>query len=217
MGVNGAENGNKMTFERANGSLGRIGAMFLWRHSLKSDVIFGKSILEFLRAFVVEDVELGCMALLDKRLVNRFPSITDASGLTIGNSNGMNSISIDVIEDKNVIIAATRRDGKAAGLIGVGFEKSVVFVERDENLMTRRGKGGRQIRIDRSERRKRKRNLGGTQVLGFLILMTKDGRKILGRCLEMRVVVRPGMVVKCVLRMARRRVEGTGLPRAACR
>jgi hypothetical protein len=81
-----------MIFERPNGSFCCISAMLFQRHSLKSDVIFCKSILEFLRAFVVENVKLGRMALLDKLLVNGFPSFTDASGLTIGNGNCMNCI-----------------------------------------------------------------------------------------------------------------------------
>jgi hypothetical protein len=54
-----------------------------------------------------------------------------------------------VIEDKNIMIASTRRDGKATGLIGVGFHDVVFFEEHAKNLMTRRGKDWVQIKIDR--------------------------------------------------------------------
>ena len=36
-----------------------------------------------------------------------------------------------------------------------------------------------------------------------------------GRCLEMRLIVRPGNVVRWPWRIARRRVEVTGLPKVA--
>ena len=38
---------------------------------------------------------------------------------------------------------------------------------------------------------------------------------LLGKCLEMRLVVKPGKVVRWPQRMARRRVDWTGLPKVA--
>ena len=56
LGVNRAEDGNKVIFKGANGTLGGVDAMFFGRDTLELDFVLGESILEILRAFVVEDV-----------------------------------------------------------------------------------------------------------------------------------------------------------------
>ena len=95
--------------------------MFFWWDTLKRNIVLSESIFEFRRAFIVQNMKLGCMALLDELLVNGFPSVADAGSLTIGNSIRMNRVGVHIIENKNVMVAATRGNGKSSCLIGVRF------------------------------------------------------------------------------------------------
>ena len=123
VGVNAAQRGNQMIFEGVNCSLGGISSMFFGRHTLEVNFIFCKRIFDFLTAFVIKNVNIRrSMALLKKPFVNCFPGIVDADGLTIRNGNHMNGVGVVVVKDKNIIVASTGRNRKAAGLIGIRFD-----------------------------------------------------------------------------------------------
>ena len=56
LGIDSAEDGNKVVFKSANSTVCSVDAVLLGRHTLELDVVFRKSVLEVLRAFVVENV-----------------------------------------------------------------------------------------------------------------------------------------------------------------
>jgi hypothetical protein len=43
--------------------------------------------------------------------------------LAVGESNSVNGVGVLMIQDENVVVSSTGRDGKFASLIGVGFER----------------------------------------------------------------------------------------------
>lgn len=136
IGVNGAERGYEMIFEGPDSAFGSIGAMFFGGYALKGDVVFRKGIFDFVGAFIVKNVKIGRMTVLNEFFVNRLPSIANAGSLAIGNGDSMNGVGIVVVEHKNVVVTATGRNRKAAGLIGVGLDEVLFVEEKSEELMT---------------------------------------------------------------------------------
>ena len=63
LGVAGCEAGAGMVFPCLDGSFGRVAAMDVGRHSLEINVVFVERFFEFVRAFVVEDEQLWCVAV----------------------------------------------------------------------------------------------------------------------------------------------------------
>ena len=106
-----------MIFEGPNGTFCTVCSMFFGRHSLEGNVVLGKGIFQFVGAFVVENMESWSMALSNEDFVGLLPGIADAGGLTIGKRLGMDGVGVLMIENKDVVIAPTGRDGKASGLI----------------------------------------------------------------------------------------------------
>jgi hypothetical protein len=135
-----------MILESMNRTLLSVSVMLFWRYSLKRDIVLGEGVLQILRTFVVEDVEIGRMSLLKQLDMCCLPSMTNAGSLSVRNCDGMNRVSIMMIENKKVVIAATGGDRKAARLIRLIFEKLLFAEEHGTKLMTfgfkRRGKIG---------------------------------------------------------------------------
>ena len=73
--------------------------------------------------------------MLDQQLVGGFPGSANASGLAVGESDSVNGVGVLMIENENVVVASTGRDGKFAGLIGVGFENGSLRNECGTYLM----------------------------------------------------------------------------------
>ena len=107
LGVNGAKYRNKVILECSNGTFCCIDTMFLWGNALKINIVFQEGIFESLRAFIVEDMKLRSVTLVQKCLVNGFSSSADAGCLPIGNGNGMNSIGVLMVEHNDVVVATT--------------------------------------------------------------------------------------------------------------
>lgn len=105
VGIDSAEDRNQVILESTDSSFGGIGTMFLGWHALKGDIVFLEGIFESLRTFVVKNVELGSMTSGEETFVGQFPGIADASGLAIGNGDGVNRIGVMVIKNKNVVVA----------------------------------------------------------------------------------------------------------------
>jgi hypothetical protein len=72
-----------------------------------------------LGAFIVEDVECGCMATITKEFKCVFPGRADTGAGSILDSDGMNRIRILMIQDEEIVIASTGRARETSGLIGV--------------------------------------------------------------------------------------------------
>ncbi len=69
LGVNGAEDRDKVIFEGTDCSFGGIDPMFVWWDPLEPDLVAEERVFEVLGAFVVEDVEFGGMTVVDQHLV----------------------------------------------------------------------------------------------------------------------------------------------------
>lgn len=121
LGVDGAKNGDKMILERPNGTFGGIDAMFFWRNTLELDFVLGKGIFEVLGTLVVENVEIGRMAVVNKKFVGLLPGIANAGGLANWNGNGVNGIGVLMVENKNIIISTTGGDVETTSLIRIGL------------------------------------------------------------------------------------------------
>jgi hypothetical protein len=53
LGVNGTENGHEVIFERADGTLSGVNAVFFRGNTLELNLVLGEGVLEVLRALVV--------------------------------------------------------------------------------------------------------------------------------------------------------------------
>ena len=164
-----------MVFEGANGTFGGIGAMFFGWNTLEGHVVFLEGVFEFLGAFVVKDVKLRCMALSDEACVGKFPSIADAGGFSIGDGSGMDRIGIVMIQNENVVVAATRRDREFASLVRIGFEKLLLRKYGSTNVVCVGFEHGSNvgIHIGKDGQMRSTGDCGGAQVLGFLILVAQ--------------------------------------------
>jgi hypothetical protein len=131
LGVNGAEDGDKMVFEGANGTFSSIGTVFFGWDSLILDLVLHESILEVLRAFIVQDMEVGGMTLMHKNLVGLFPGITDTGGFAIRNGHSMDGICVLMVKDKDIVVATAGGNGEATGLIGVGLQVLLIVKDHD--------------------------------------------------------------------------------------
>ena len=125
LGVDGAKNGDKVIFECPNGTFGSIDAMFFRWNALELDFVLGKSIFEVL-TLVVKNVEIGRMAVVNKKFVGLLPGIANASCLAIRNGNGMNGIGVLMVENKNIIIPTTGGDVETTSLIGIGLQERLI-------------------------------------------------------------------------------------------
>jgi hypothetical protein len=72
----------KMVFPGLDGSFGGVAAVAVRRDTLEVDVVFFKSLLELVRAFVIEDVEVGCISVGLEPGVEGCPGIGELTCLT---------------------------------------------------------------------------------------------------------------------------------------
>ena len=120
-----------MVFESADGTFGSIGTVFFRWDSLVLDLVFHEGILEVLRAFVVQDVEVGGMSLVHKDFVGLFPGVPDTGGFAIGNGNSMDGVGVLVVKYEDVVVSAAGGHGETTGLIGVGLQVLLIVKEQD--------------------------------------------------------------------------------------
>ena len=95
--VNGAKDGYEMIFERPDGSFGGIDSVFFRGDALETNLIPLKSVFKVLGTFVVEDVELRRMPLVDQELVCGFPCVADAGSLSVGYGHCVNGVGVLVV------------------------------------------------------------------------------------------------------------------------
>ena len=136
-----------MILERPDGAFSCVDTVFFRGNTLELDLILCESVFEILGTFVVENMQIGGMAMAQKQLVSGLPSIADAGGLPIRNGDGVNGVSVLVVENKNIIVTTTGRDVEATSLVGIGLEKRLVGKEHDGNLMSARRKQGSNIDV----------------------------------------------------------------------
>jgi hypothetical protein len=71
-----------MVFPGLDGSFGGVAAVAMRRDTLEVDVVFFKSLLELVRAFVIEDVKVGCISVGLEPGVEGCPGIGELTCLT---------------------------------------------------------------------------------------------------------------------------------------
>ncbi len=134
--IGGTQSCDEMGLEGLDSPFSGVTPMNVGRNKLALDFIFEEAVLQGIRCFIVENVEIWRMALLDKLFVCRLPGIPNACSLAIRNCDRMNGVRIVMIKDKKVVIAATRGDGKLASLIRVRFDEILLVRKHDAELMT---------------------------------------------------------------------------------
>ena len=72
-----------------------------------------------MRAFVVKDVDVGCMAVGNKGFVGSFPGVANAGSLAIWNGGCMDGVGIVVIKNKDVVVSLAAWNGEVTCLVGV--------------------------------------------------------------------------------------------------
>jgi hypothetical protein len=135
MGVYRAEDGDEVIFEGPDGPFGCIDSVFFRRYALETNLILLKGVFEILRAFVVKNVKLRSMAVMNQGLVSGFPGVAYAGGFAIWNGHCMNGVGVLMVEYEDIMIAAAGGDRKATGLIGIGPENGLRFKEHGAELM----------------------------------------------------------------------------------
>jgi hypothetical protein len=106
-----------MVFESSDSSFCRVDAVNVRGNTLKLNFVFLEGRFEFVRTFIVNDVKIRWMALLDEEFVCGLPCVTECGGFSIGNRDGVNVVGVLIVEDKQVVVAAGGENRKLAGLI----------------------------------------------------------------------------------------------------
>ena len=119
--VDRVNDGDEVIFESSNRTFSRIDTVFSWRYKLVLDLVFLKRVFELLGAFVIEDVHVRGMTLVDKDFVCGLPSVANSGSLAIWNGHCMDGVCVLMVKDKDVVVATTGWCMKFAGLIGIGF------------------------------------------------------------------------------------------------
>lgn len=181
IGVDIAQSGDEMILVGADGSFSGIGSMLFRGNTLEGDVVLGEGSFEFLGTFVVEDMQVRWMALLDKFQMGGLPSSTDTGSLAIGNGNGMNGVGILMIENKNVLVAAAGGNGEATSLVGIRLEKFVFGEHHGIELMAFGFETWSEIGCNGSRVGHGAQKFGGAEILGLLILVPQGSSNGLGK------------------------------------
>jgi hypothetical protein len=143
-------------FERADGPFGGVNTVFVRGNSLEGNALREKGVFEILGAFVVKNMKSGSVTLMNKCGMGGEPSITNAGTFTRRDSDGVNRVRVLMIKDKEVVVAATGRDRKKTGLIGVGPEDGLFWDEHGTNLMGSGVQWRSEVEVDVGERDSRK-------------------------------------------------------------
>jgi hypothetical protein len=124
-------------------------------------------------------MELSGVTVTNEFEMSFLPGSLNASGIAIGDGFDMDGVSVLMVEDKDVVIAATEGSRKFASLIGIIFDEFFTGKEHSAELMGARGKRRGKVVVkikdvrQGSRRRENNRKLGRAEVFGFLILMAK--------------------------------------------
>ncbi len=95
--------------------------MAVRRDKLEVDVVFFESFFELVGAFVVENVELGGIAMALESGMEAGPCGCELAGLTGLEGLGEDGVAVVIVEYHDVIVATRRLDGEFSGLVRVGF------------------------------------------------------------------------------------------------
>ena len=117
VGVGGAETGDEMVFENADGAFCLIASVGMWWYELVVNLVFREEIFEKVGCFVVEALQLWSEAALSEGGVNAFEG-----GEVVGGGTGLhglceNHVAVVVVDDEDVVVAVAGRGDKASSLV----------------------------------------------------------------------------------------------------
>jgi hypothetical protein len=117
--IDGVEKSHKMIFKSANGPFGGIHTMDFGRDTLVGDFVLEEGAFELLRAFVIQNVELGGVTLMNKNLMRGFPCSANGSSLTVRNRNSVDGVGVLMVEYEDIVVATAGGSMKTTSLVGI--------------------------------------------------------------------------------------------------
>jgi hypothetical protein len=133
--IDAAQSCNEVIFERADSTFSCIAPMHAWGHKLIVNFIVNEELFESNGAFVVESLELGAEPGSDKPCMQYFVPGQDAWAGTTAEGFDEYAITVIVVEDKDVVVAAVGRDDELASLISVDLASERWFDKSGETVM----------------------------------------------------------------------------------
>jgi hypothetical protein len=109
--------------------------MYLGGDPLEEDIVFRECFAEIGGTFIVQDVEFRGMPEMEEMKMSCFPRIPNGGSEAIWNGKRVNGVGIEVIQEENVVIAASGRCVEVSRLIRVGFQEGGFRDEHGTNLM----------------------------------------------------------------------------------
>jgi hypothetical protein len=133
--IDAAQSCNEVIFERADSTFSCIASMHAWGHKLIVNFIFDKELFESSGAFVVELLELGAEPGSNKPCMQYFVPGQDAWAGATAEGFDKYAITVKVVEDKDVIVAAVGSDNELASLVGVDLASGRWFNKSGKTVM----------------------------------------------------------------------------------
>ena len=88
---------------------------------MEGNGLFMEEVFQDLGAFVVKAEQFGTEAMRCEEGMRSLMGCKDGASLPVGNGFGMDVVAIIAIEDKHIVVALTRGEEEAAGLVGKGL------------------------------------------------------------------------------------------------
>jgi hypothetical protein len=80
-------------------------------------------------------MQFGGVALMDEKAMCGFPGVANAGAFSVRDTDSMDGVGVLMVEDEHVVVASAGRDGKQAGLIGIGLENVVLVKDSGANVV----------------------------------------------------------------------------------
>lgn len=108
--VGGAQRGDQMIFERADGALGGVASMNSGWDELEVDGFVFHELFHLVGALVVEALDFGLKACLDEAGMDEFVGSEDGGSCPVWHGFCVDGIAVVVVEDEDVIVAGAGRE-----------------------------------------------------------------------------------------------------------
>ena len=120
-GVVATDDGDEVFLEGADGFLGTVGAVAIWRDQLKNFVGFGHEFLEPGWAFIVKDVEFRLEDARAEIFVQGGVAVHDLCFAMIFHGLGEYGVGVVLVEYHDVLVAFSGGGGETTGLVSGDF------------------------------------------------------------------------------------------------
>jgi hypothetical protein len=120
-GVACGETGTEMVLPSLDCSFSGVTSVAVRRDELETNVIFFERLFEFLRAFVVKNVEFRGIAMHLEPGVEAGPGVGEVASLMGLERLGEDGVTVIIVENHHIIITSRRLYREFSGLVRVGF------------------------------------------------------------------------------------------------